>query len=149
METKLPDWAKATAASSSSEIDNNSSASEQTKRPPSIPSNMPALVIEKIGAQDEVIPINYYNWTLHPHLMNKGLKDVPMYLLGRWTFNNLPEFGAMPHAFQPIVRIQQDKSLVLQKSANTPVKTDMACCFVQKYVLAAHFIRHEDGALTL
>ncbi|PTB37154.1 hypothetical protein M441DRAFT_61176 [Trichoderma asperellum CBS 433.97] len=119
---------------SSTESDSNSAKSEDTKRPAlSIPSNIPPVVLDKIKSQDNPFPIDYYNLSLDPKVEEIIQGAFPSSIFtGRWTYNNLPQFGDIPHPFAPI--LTQGPSSANKESDKGAVQRDLPCCFHQKYV---------------
>lgn len=119
---------------SSTESDSNSAKSEDTKRPAlSIPSNIPPVVLDKIKSQDNPFPIDYYNLSLDPEVEEIIQGAFPSSIFtGRWTYNNLPQFGDIPHPFAPI--LTQGPSPANKESDKGAVQRDLPCCFHQKYV---------------
>jgi hypothetical protein len=128
---------KTTEKSSSSKRDSGPTTNEDATHTSSIPSSMPAVVIDKIKTQNNAFPVQYYNCPMHPNLKEAALfKDSRSHISGRWTFNNLPELGAPPFHYRPILQLMPDPSPVEQIPKNFVVKTGTCCCLLQKYVLS-------------
>lgn len=113
----------------------------------SVPPELPAPVVDIVRSQKNAYPVFYYNCSMDPvtegNIQGAYSSSQPA---GRWTYNNLPEMGIMPYKFQPLLK--QDASSAKTKSEKSVIQKESSCCLHQKYVLAAHIIWHEVGALT-
>lgn len=126
---------KTTGESLSTKNDSDPTTNKDTPHP-SIPSKLPAVVVEKINSQNNVFPIQYYNCTLYPYLNTNEAILFELFPHGRWTFNNLPEVGVLPFGYEPMVKVVADPPPVVETSKNPVVKTGSCCCLLQRYVLS-------------
>ncbi|KAH8124627.1 hypothetical protein FP744_10006412 [Trichoderma asperellum] len=133
---------------SSTESDSNSAKIEDTKRPSlSIPSNIPPVVLDKIKSQDNPFPIDYYNLSLDPKLEEFFQGAFPSSIFtGRWTYNNLPQFGDIPHPFAAI--LTQGPSSANKESDKSTVQRESSCCYHQNLLPCVRCaLRLQDGDL--